>query len=344
MKYFFYRAQAVSKEDGLAAVFRKFQLKVKGRLQSRGQKNGPILEKQIDNQGSPSTVHENVLEGYSGLPGENFTIEEMQFSTGPGTAHGPQLLQGFEKMHDTAVILHLFYAELWEEIAGYLENLAGDFDLFVSIPRDSTFRRERISDRFPRAFVYESHNRGRDIAPFLKIFSEIDRTGYKYICKIHTKKSSHRGDGASWRNELYRELLGSERTVQKIKDHLDLPDVGIVGPKGNLLSTELFMGENQALIDELARRLSLPYRGEPFDFMAGSMFWFKPAAISPILRLGLTDENFPVEAGQVDGTLAHAMERFISLTASKQGYRIIQTGSFSEKKMKNYQYAFAIKK
>ena len=344
LKYFFYRAQAVSKEDGPVGVFRKFVLKVKGKFQSFGQKNEAAQRKRTDSQGTVFSVNESIQANFATFPGESLPQRNIQIPTGRSRAREPLLLHGFEKKHDTAVILHLFYVELWEEIAGYLENMAGDFDLFVSIPQGSTFQREEITAKFPRAFVYECPNRGRDIAPFLKIFSEIEPLHYKYICKIHTKKSVHRGDGATWRNELYRELLGSAKTIQKIKDHLDQPQVGIIGPKGNLLSTELFMGENQAMIGELARRLNLPYRGELFDFMAGSMFWFKPEAISPILELCLTDQDFPVETGQVDGTLAHAMERFFSFAALTQGYRIIQTGSFSDKKMRNYQYAFAIKK
>ena len=32
--------------------------------------------------------------------------------------------------HDTAVILHLYYGDLWDEICGYLANLGEHFDLY----------------------------------------------------------------------------------------------------------------------------------------------------------------------------------------------------------------------
>ena len=38
------------------------------------------------------------------------------------------------KEHDTAVILHVFYPQIFNEIAAYLSNLENDFDLYVSLP------------------------------------------------------------------------------------------------------------------------------------------------------------------------------------------------------------------
>lgn len=251
------------------------------------------------------------------------------------------LIIDFKKKHDTAVILHLYYSELWDEISSYLDNLAQDFDLFVSIPKNMSCLRDKVLLKFSEAFIFECENRGRDIAPFIRIFSEIIPFDYRYICKIHTKKSVHRKDGSCWRDKLLSELLGSEREIQEIKRHLDLTDVGIIGPKGNLLSTEHFIGGNQTLINILAEKLNLLYFGEPFPFVAGSMFWCKPEAISSITRLNLSEDDFGVEVGALDATLAHALERFISLLAIKNGYRILQTGTFSEDVEKKYQYALS---
>jgi lipopolysaccharide biosynthesis protein len=244
-----------------------------------------------------------------------------------------------EKQHRTAVILHLYYPDLWDEINSYLDHLKGDFDLYVSIPQDINFSHEIVLSKYPQAFIYPCPNRGRDIAPFIRIFSLISELEYEYICKIHTKKSLHRDDGGVWRRGILNQLLGSASIIKKIQSHLDLADIGIIGPKDNLISTEFFMGGNEAAITEMAHKLHLDYTGEHFNFVAGSMFWFKPPAISLISRLSIDDNGFPIETGQVDGTLAHALERLFCLIAKKQGYKVLESGKFSETPNRKYKFA-----
>ncbi len=244
-----------------------------------------------------------------------------------------------KKHSDTAVIFHLYYPELWGETLSYLNNLNLDFDLFVSIPENANFNRDLIVQDFPQASIFHCSNRGRDIASFIHFFTMINPLGYEYICKIHTKKSLHRPDGTEWRVEILNELLGSETQIAAIKQHLNNDKIGIIGPKNHIISTRLFMGGNQELVTQLADRLNLKYAGEDFNFIAGSMYWFKPSAIAPILNLNLLETDFPRESGQKDGTIAHALERIMGLVASKQGYQVIQTGTFTGESNDDFTYA-----
>ena len=50
------------------------------------------------------------------------------------------------------------------------------------------------------------------------------------------------------------------------------------------------------------------------------MFWGRSAAIRPLLDLDLRFEDFAVEFGQIDGTLAHAVERTIFMFAERSGH------------------------
>ena len=56
------------------------------------------------------------------------------------------------------------------------------------------------------------------------------------------------------------------------------------------------------------------------DFPTGTMFWAKTEALRPLFDLGLTYQDFEAEEGQIDGTLAHAIERCLLLVAELRGF------------------------
>ena len=60
-------------------------------------------------------------------------------------------------------------------------------------------------------------------------------------------------------------------------------------------------------------------------FPAGSMYWVKPVVLRMIRGLDLRAEEFEVEQSQLDGTLAHAVERAMGYVAASAGMTIRQT-------------------
>ena len=233
--------------------------------------------------------------------------------------------QNFKKSGNTAVVLHLFYGDLYHELSPYLQN-ATKMDLFVSIGADiSPAIVARLQEDFPNVYLVNYPNRGRDVLPFMNLLQVLQSFGYEYACKIHTKKSPQRTDGTRLRRDTLNTLLGSPETVQDILSTLESNEtIGIIAAPG----TSISLAEtdrhilNLSWLDRLLSTLERPdlIGNYDWEFIAGTMFWFRISALSKLGQLGLSDTDFEVEAGQVDGTLAHAIERIIALCCTEAGY------------------------
>lgn len=258
-------------------------------------------------------------------------IQEEIFAQRYAAMHKENFSKPLVREAAIAVILHLYYLDLWDELSLYLDNISEAFDLYISVTkRFNSTDLDRILARYPRAKVWMVENRGRDIAPFLEIAEKILPLGYQAVCKIHTKKSHHLKSGKGWRPEegdtwrtrLLAQLLGTKKIVRDITTSFKLnPRLGIIGPGFDLMKYQDAVGANQNQVQYLQNRLKIQLT-ENFNFFGGSMFWFRPDAIKNILDLRLSFNDFSNETGQIDGTLAHAIERIFNLAVCQAGYQV----------------------
>ena len=179
---------------------------------------------------------------------------------------------------------------------------------------------------WPDAIVACVPNRGRDMAAFLQQARIAVDGGAELLCKVHTKRSTHRADGEQWRRDLYGKILGDRHAVRSIiQAFTENAALGIVAPEGHVVAGEYYWGSNADRVRSLAARIGYPGDPTPFVFAAGSMFWARSEALQPILDLGLETADFEEEEGQLDGTLAHALERLFPIAAKLGGYRLVDT-------------------
>lgn len=231
-----------------------------------------------------------------------------------------------ENVPRLAVVLHLFYWDLADELADYIANVPFPFDLYVTategvFPQAFSF----FNHRFPRAAVnvVEVENRARDIGPFLTKFTS-RYYDYDLVCKVHSKKSPHAPSLSGWRSFLLDRLLGSEAQIREIVNEFDRdPKLGLLYPTYfPEIQSSITWGQNRALLRDLFSSLDIDFDpASPCAFPAGSMFWFRPRALSTLIDFDFLMEEFPEETGQTDGTLAHAIERGFLIVVEHNGYR-----------------------
>ncbi len=242
-----------------------------------------------------------------------------------------------------AVVLHLFYKELWPEIREYLKNIPYPFDLIVTLPHEKAATiQPLVRTDYANARLIPLENRGRDILPFITVLPELIQKNYTCVCKIHTKKSHDAVNGNIWRRDMLESLLGNSDIIKDIVERFkNNTTLGLSGPQKHLLSCAMYPDSDIKRLLAMAERLLPGITKKDWHFFSGSMFWFRPAALLPILEFGLKLDDFEAEEGQKEGTLAHIVERLFTICAESAHMMVQTIEDNSITDSGHYRYPFA---
>jgi predicted HAD superfamily hydrolase len=246
-----------------------------------------------------------------------------------------------------AIHLHLYYKDLLEELVKSFVSMPYSFDLFITVTGESDPEEIELRVRnllsttgLDTLTVVVVPNRGRDIAPFLKVFETRFRN-YDYVCHLHSKKSLFTGhDQYGWRKYLFKSLLGSSNHIRTIFGLFEEDKrVGVVYPSTYKLMPYWAHSwlSNRQSAGHLGDRLGLAFALTRYvDFPVGSMFWARTKALQPLFTAGIDYDDFHAEPMPNDGTISHAIERSICLVARSQGF------SFTEIDIERNTYSIGI--
>ena len=228
-----------------------------------------------------------------------------------------------------AVVLHIHYPELSQTIADYLKRIPFQFDAFISTRSDSI---EKIQELFSSLSninhieVQSFPNQGRDVGPFLAGFGE-KLSRYDYLLKLHSKKSPHSNALSGWFLHCLDNLIGSEEVIQTNLLKLSEEDSGIIYAVENYaislgIKHDSCWGHERSNFEKaqpFLKKLGIDsiQAESNFRFPVGTMFWCKTEILKPLIDWKLNFNDFDAEGGQIDGTLAHSVERLIGLCCTE---------------------------
>lgn len=235
--------------------------------------------------------------------------------------------------------IHIYNGALAQAFSRYLQQFPVPFDVFVTHVK--TADRSHLQALFNRdvlplanaVTIVQTPNRGRDVAPWLSgVGQELQK--YNLCCHVHAKESVYAPSfGIAWRTYLLDNLLQPEAVWATLAAFAKDQYLGCVFPafyqplKESMTSAgtpPYSTNIEYSMILELMSRMDLPgeyARNEQF-FSGGTMFWYRPQALQPLLECDLRFEDFPEEPIGVGGTLAHALERVPPLVCTRRGYRV----------------------
>ena len=227
------------------------------------------------------------------------------------------------------VVVHVYYPELLGQIAKELQTIPAPFDVFVTNASGTEISAETFKvGNAQSVLVLPVENHGRDLAPLAYLANSGYLDPYDVLLKVHTKHSQWRedhatleGSGSEWRENLLESLLGSTGNVEDILGRFaSEPGLGSLTAPGSVVGPEHWGGNHHALT-ELLRRLGLEVSYNDLQFSAGSMYWIRAFIIQGLRALRLSPSDFEEEAGQIDGTTAHALERLIGVEIGRASCR-----------------------
>lgn len=233
--------------------------------------------------------------------------------------------QNFNRL---AVVVHVYYINIFREILDALmQPAAAKLELYLTGPACNEEKvRKMVPESIDLKVYLPVENRGRDILPFLKILPQVISDGHQLVLKLHTKGSNHLNRKEHWRNDLFKKLIGPDKINSVINIFNQNLKVGMVGPSGNILAMQYYYGSNAEIVRELSGRIGVSVdQLQDINFVAGSMFYARCEIFNPLLKIGLTADNFEVEEGQKDGTLAHAIERVFTVGLIATGLQLADT-------------------
>ncbi|MBZ9566660.1 glycoside hydrolase family 99-like domain-containing protein [Modicisalibacter tunisiensis] len=229
-----------------------------------------------------------------------------------------------------AIVIHAFYTDVLEEILHEIQWAKNiESSIYITTPHEKKKDVEDVASHFSyKIFVRAYENKGRDVLPFLKTIPEIAENNHEFLIKIHTKKSLHRADGDNWRKDLYSQLLSFPKYVRGLIDFRNEKDLVLMSPDGSLVPISYYWGANEENVLKLCEKYQIKFsRDGHYKFIAGTMFVARVSFFKELVdKEYILSDDFDREAGQVDGTLAHAYERFFGIFAYEKSKKITSFG------------------
>ena len=220
-----------------------------------------------------------------------------------------------------AVIAHIYYADLAEEIATTITRCGPHVRVVITYVDAAALPIIALAfekHQFAEVKYLLVENLGRDFWPFIQALQTEPLTDVDAILKLHTKKSPHLaiGDGDNWRRSLLSGLAPNSTAVLNLAlEFKNNPSIAWACPREWIAGNES-CGRNRITVQRLFNRCGLKMR-RTLIFPAGSMFWMGSELRQCLIDLNLTREDFH-SVPTLDGSTEHALERFVGSWAIAQ--------------------------
>lgn len=234
-----------------------------------------------------------------------------------------------------ALMMHIYFTDMIDYCVKYAKSMPQNCDFFITTDTEEKKRliERKFADlKYNKLVVLVIENRGRDVSSLLVALRPYVYD-YDYICFVHDKKVLQIkpymvGEGFSYK--CFENLLGTSDFVNNVIDTFDKnPRLGMLVPPPPIhaqynqtigFEWGLNFDSTVKLAAELGIKVDIK-RQKPPVAPLGTMFWFRPKALTILFDRAYEFSDFPKEPLEMtDGSILHAIERLYPFAAQQKGY------------------------
>lgn len=235
------------------------------------------------------------------------------------------------------VHVHIYYANMWNELKEYLKNITVPYDMVVTFVDKHPEIEDDILFFKSDAKIMYVENKGWDVGPFISALQSINLNNYDYVIKIHTKRDlpglfseedipfyypvrKHLKYKSEWRHELLS-FLQDEITFEKCLSAFESDKQ--LGMTANFkIITDKSEKDKKVYNEAKNLLIKIGYPQEDFKFVAGTMFMVRAKLLTPVLTIKDFIGDFTETKRKDIAVSAHVLERFLGGLVCLQGYEI----------------------
>lgn len=245
---------------------------------------------------------------------------------------------GNESQLKIALIIHLYFEDMVDDFLTYASYFPETVDVFITTSQENVKEKVNASKKSmqQKITVLDVDNRGRDVSALLVGAKPIITSGdYDLVCFTHDKKAlqlASETSGYSFAHKCYENIHASTNYVANVISLFDDDkQLGLaVAPapnhgdyfwtvEKNWTPDPKNFSNTKSLLEKLNVDVPIALDHQPIAPI-GSVFWFRPQAMSKLFNHDWQIEDFPGEPLPVDGTISHAIERSYPFVAQDAGY------------------------
>lgn len=233
-----------------------------------------------------------------------------------------------------AVVAHVFYLDIWPEVAITIKNLVAAADggatVFATYPAGRCDIAEAIAAVFPKAVVRPVSNVGWDVWPFLSVLNDLELSDWDLIVKLHTKRNVDsmwinfrrfpKPDG--WRKALLSFCSSANAAKRSLRAFATQPKLGMVAGGRVIDANGYGMGRSIKHCEDILESIGLSSHNGAVVW--GTMWMVRAHLLKPLWRRW-TESDFTVPAAGNPHSgygLAGDCEVLFGLLVCAQGYLV----------------------